>query len=101
MLIQEVVTPLPAAEVLRRAKSFFITRYSPYAGFLFDESESHIRFRTEVAQLTLGLIQTENGTRVRGSTSRMHHELSQFLVTLANPESVRQSLPGPATSGAG
>lgn len=101
MLIQEVVTPLPAAEVIRRAKSFFTTRYNPYAGFFFDESESHIRFRNDMAQLTLGLIPTDGGTRVRGSTARMHHELSQFLVTLANPESVRQNLPGPAVSGAG
>jgi len=44
----------------------------------------------------------EEGRRlVRGSTSRMHHELSQFLSTLAPPEEVRQSVPGPGASGAG
>ena len=40
-------------------------------------------------------------TVVRGSTSRLHHELSQFLITLAPPEEVKQNLVGPGVSGAG
>jgi hypothetical protein len=31
----------------------------------------------------------------------MHHEVSQFLATLAPAEEVRENLPGPGVSGAG
>lgn len=101
MLTQEVWTELPPEQVKERAKLFFTTRFNPYAGFISDESEGHLRFRSEVAVLTLGFLPADGGTRVRGSTTRMHHELSQFLTTLARPEEVRQSLPGPGVSGAG
>lgn len=101
MLIQEVHTDLAPQEVVDRARSFFTTRFTPYAGFATDESEAHIRFRFEAGALTVGAVPHEGRTLVRGSTSRLHHELSQFLATLARPEDVRQSLPGPAVSGAG
>ena len=38
---------------------------------------------------------------VRGSSSRLHHELSQFLITLSPTEDVHQNLVGPGVSGAG
>ncbi|HEX6924449.1 MAG TPA: hypothetical protein VF167_03435 [Longimicrobiaceae bacterium] len=101
MLVQEVVTDLPRAEVLARAREWFTTRFSPYAGFLEDESESHLRFEAESGELVLGVAERDGRTVVRGSTSRMHHELSQFLMTLAPAEEVRQNLIGPGVSGAG
>jgi hypothetical protein len=101
MLLQEVLTELPADEVIQRARDFFATRFNPYAGFAEDAGDTWIKFTTEAGDLTIGTGQQRGRTLVRGSTSRMNHELSQFLSTLAPPEEVRQGLPGPGVSGAG
>jgi hypothetical protein len=101
MLIQEVLTDVPAEEVVERARAFFTERFSPYAGFAEDASDHHIRFSTEAGDLTIGVGRQGGQSLVRGSTSRMHHELSQFLTTLGPPEEVRQNVPGPGASGAG
>jgi len=103
MLIQEVETDLSPPEVVERARVFFTTRFSPYAGFETPETEgdSSIRFRFDAGELVIGAGIREGRTLVRGSTSRLHHELSQFLMTLAPPEDVRQNLVGPGASGAG
>ena len=101
MLIQEVLTDIPAHEVVERARTFFTERFSPYAAFAEDAGETHIKFSTEAGDLTIGVGRQGDHNLVRGSTSRMHHELSQFLSTLAPPEEVRQSTPGPGASGAG
>jgi hypothetical protein len=101
MLQQEVLTELTAPEVIERAREFFTLRFSPYAGFVEDGGDTWIRFTTEAGDLNIGIGEQEGRRLVRGSTSRMHHELSQFLSTLAPPEEVRQSVPGPGVSGAG
>lgn len=102
MLIQEVVTDLSPREVVERARDFFTTRFSPRAGFVEEESDTHIKFELEAGELIIGTGERDGRTIVRGSTSRLHNELSRFLLTLgAAPEEVRQSLPGPGTSGAG
>lgn len=101
MLIQEVETDLPTDEVLARAREFFSLRFTPYAGFPEDESETHLRMRFEAGDLTIGVGRKGDRTVVRGSSSRLHHEVSQFLTTLAAPEEVRQNTTGPGTAGAG
>ena len=102
MLIQEVLTDLPPAEVLDRAKEFFTMRLSQYTGLLSDEGPAHLRFDLDTGELVIGTVPQDGGrTLVRGSTSRAHHELSQFLTTLAPAEEVRQNLVGPGASGAG
>lgn len=101
MLVQEVVTDFTPAEVLDRAREFFLTRFSPYGASVEQESEGHIKFHNEAAEVVIGVVPQESRTLVRGSSSRMHHEVSQFLVTLAPPEDVRQNLVGPGVSGAG
>jgi hypothetical protein len=101
MLLQEVLTELPASEVIDRAREFFTLRFTPYAGFTEEAGDSWIKFTTEAGDLTIGVGKQDDCNMVRGSTSRMHHELSQFLTTLAPPEEVRQSAPGPGASGAG
>lgn len=101
MLIQEVLTDVSPREVVERAREFFTTRFSPYAGFESDETETSIRFSFEAGELVIGAGLQDGRTLVRGSTSRIHHELSQFLTTLAPPEEVRQNLVGPGASGAG
>lgn len=101
MLIQEVLTEIPPADVIERAREWFTLRLSPYAGFAEDASDHHIKLTTEAGDVTIGTGQQDGKTLVRGSTSRLHHEVSQFLATLAPPEEVRQNVPGPGVSGAG
>lgn len=101
MLIQEVLTDLAPAEVIDQARSFFLTRFSAYPAFAQDEGPHHIRFEVEAGELLIGTVPQNGKTLVRGSTSRMHHELSQFLATLAESEDVRQNAVGPGASGAG
>jgi hypothetical protein len=101
MLIQEVLTDLPPADVIQRAREFFTLRLTPYGAFTEDASDQHIKMVTEAGDLTIGTGAQEGRTLVRGSTSRLHHELSQFLSTLAPPEEVRQNAAGPGASGAG
>jgi len=101
MLIQEVLTDLVPAEVIRRAEEFFTMRQNAYAGFAEEQSDHHIKLVTEAGDVTIAAGAQDGRTLVRGSTSRLHHEVSQFLSTLAPPEEVRQSIPGPGVSGAG
>src|SRR5688500_17843364 len=101
MLVQEVTTDLSPSEVIRLAREFFATRFSPYGAFVESESESHLAFRIDEGELMIGIGTRDGATLVRGSTSRLHHELSQFLTTLSTPEEVRQNDPGPGASGAG
>ncbi len=101
MLLQEVLTELPADEVIQRARDFFTLRFTPYAGFAEDAGDSWIKFSTEAGDVTIGVGKQGERNLVRGSSSRLHHEVSQFLSTLAPPEEVRQSVPGPGVSGAG
>ena len=101
MLIQEVLTDLPPADVIQRAREFFTLRLTPYGAFTEDATDHHVKFATEAGDLTIGTGEQDGRTLVRGSTSRLHHELSQFLSTLAPPEEVRQNAAGPGASGAG
>lgn len=101
MLIQQVSTTVPPHEVIRRARDFFTTRFSPYAGFVDQEGETFIRFRFEAGSLSIGAGTRDSETWVRGSSTRLHHEVSQFFTTLSVPENVRQNVIGPGTAGAG
>lgn len=101
MLIQEVLTDIPPEEVIQRAREWFTLRMTPYAGFTEDASDHHIKLTSEAAEVTIGAGTQDGRTLVRGSTSRMHNEVSQFLATLAPAEEVRENLPGPGVSGAG
>lgn len=101
MLIQEVLTDIPQAEVIQRAREWFTLRLTPYGAFDEDSSDHHIKLSTEAGEVTIGTGLQDGRTLVRGSTSRLHHEVSQFLSTLAPPEEVRQNVPGPGASGAG
>lgn len=95
MLILEVETELAPAEVVRRAKEFFTGRLSPGTGFVQDESDRHVRFHTEAGVLTIGVAERMGRRVIRGSSSRLHQLLSQFLASVTRPEHVRQNLGGP------
>jgi hypothetical protein len=95
MLVLETETELPPAEVVARAKEFFTSRLSSQTAFVQDASDSHVRFHTEAGVLTIGVGRRGSRQVVRGSTSRLHNALAQFLGTLSRPEEVRQNLVGP------
>jgi hypothetical protein len=95
MLILETETQLPPEEVVARAKEFFTSRLSYATGFVLDASDSHVRFHTEAGVVTIGIGRRGDRQVVRGSTSRLHHAVSQFLATLSTPEAVRQNLISP------
>ncbi len=101
MLVQEVRTEMEPREVIRLAREFFTTRFTPYAAFVQEESEGHISLSTDAGEVVIGTGREGDRTVVRGSTSRLHHELSQFLATLDPAGDVRQNVLGPGVSGAG
>jgi len=101
MLILEVLTDLSPEDVITRAREFFTLRFTPYGGFTEDVGPTHIKFALEAGDVAIGMGTQDGRTLVRGSSSRLHHEVSQFLATLAPPEEVRQNVPGPGASGAG
>lgn len=89
-----MVTTLPPEAVIARAVAFFTTQLSPYTGFVEQQGPGYARFRVEAGSLSLAAASLGEGrTVVRGSTSRLHRELSLFLATLADvPEEVTASL---------
>ena len=101
MLVQEVVTDIASEEVVRMAREFFMSRFSQYSAFVQEESDAHIVMSFDTGEVVIGTVPDDGRTKVRGSTPRVHHELSQFLATLAPAEEVRQNNPGPGVSGAG
>src|SRR5690606_151612 len=54
MLVQEVRTDLEPHDVIRLAREFFSTRFTPYAAFVEDESDTHIALRLEAGELVIG-----------------------------------------------
>jgi hypothetical protein len=94
MLILEIETELEPRDVVERATEFFTSRMSPATAFVLDASDSHVRFHTEAGVVTIGVGRRDGRYVVRGSTSRLHQAVSQFLGTLSRPEEVRQNLGG-------
>lgn len=90
MLILEVETTLPAAEVVARARTWFLEQLSPAAAFVEDESATHLKLETEAGEVVLGVGEVDGRRVVRGSTSRLTNELSQFLATLDGAGAVRE-----------
>lgn len=101
MLVQEVDTRLPPAEVIRRARDFFTTRFTAYTSSENESDDHHIRLSVDAGEVMIGAVEQDGRTLVRGSSSRLHHEIGQFLATLAPAEEVRDNAIGPGVSGAG
>jgi hypothetical protein len=101
MLTQEVRTELSPTEVVQRAKDFFLSRFSPSAGFVAEQSDHHVKFEVDSGEVVIGAMPEGEATRVRASSSRLHHSIGQFLATLAPPEEVRDGVAGAGVSGSG
>jgi hypothetical protein len=87
--LQEMITTLPAADVLAQAKVFFARHLGIYAAFLEREGPSHATFRGQGGEeLIIGTAPAPNGTRVTGSTYLFDAQVARFLGTLPLAESV-------------
>ena len=82
--VQEIITDLPAAEVLARAKSFFAQRPSLYATFLDKEGPTFCSFRGQGGEevIVAAAPSPNGGTHVTGSTYLFDMQLARFLTTL-------------------
>ena len=84
--MQEHLTTLAPSEVLALAKVFFARRMGIYAAFLERESPTHAVFRGQGGEeLIIGVIPTEKGTRVTGSTYLFDMQVARFFSTLPTP----------------
>jgi hypothetical protein len=83
LTLQEVTTPLPADEVLRRAKDFFSNRSALYSAFLDQEGPTHCTFRGQGGEeVVIGTAAGAGGTRVTGSTYLFDMQVARFFSTL-------------------
>jgi hypothetical protein len=82
--VQEIITDLPPAEVLARAKSFFAQRPSLYATFLDKEGPTFCSFRGQGGEevIVAAMPSPDGGTQVTGSTYLFDMQLARFLTTL-------------------
>ncbi|MDQ2932002.1 MAG: hypothetical protein M3Y05_14460 [Gemmatimonadota bacterium] len=82
-MLQEITTPMPPAEVLAAAKIFFTRRSPIYAAFLEKEGPSYLTFRGQGGEeLVIGVLSTDAGTIVRGSTYLFDQQIARFFSTL-------------------
>ena len=82
-MLQEITTPMPPAEVLAAAKKFFSRRSPIYAAFLEKEGPSYVTFRGQGGEeLVIGVMSSEAGTIVRGSTYLFDQQIARFFSTL-------------------
>jgi hypothetical protein len=82
-MLQEITTPMPPAEVLAAAKKFFSRRSPIYAAFLEKEGPSYLTFRGQGGEeLVIGVMPSDAGTIVRGSTYLFDQQIARFFSTL-------------------
>ncbi len=85
-MVYDVVTSLPGAEVLRRAKGFFAERVPMQAAFPEKEGPTFVTLRGQGGEeVAIAVLAAPNGTRVRGSTLLFDQQLDRFLSTLPTP----------------
>lgn len=81
--VQELMTTLPADEVIARAKSFFSRRVSIMAAFLDKEGPGYCTFRGQGGEeIVIGAAAANGATRVTGSTYLFDMQVARFFETL-------------------
>ena len=87
-MVYEVVTTLPAAEVLARAKRFFVERVPMYAAYPEKEGPTWLTLRGQGGEeIAIATIAEAGSTRVRASTLLFDQVVDRFLSTLPLPAS--------------
>jgi hypothetical protein len=96
--VQEAITSLPPADVLREAKLFFGRQNGVYSAFLEQEGPNHITLRGQGGEEIVIAAATSNGeTRVTASSYLFDQQIARFLSTLPPPHATR-SLTAPQTA---
>ena len=86
-MMYQTVTPLPGADVLRRAKTFFAERVPHNAAFLEQEGPGFATFRGQGGEeLAIAVTREEQGTRVRASSLFFDQAIGRFFSTLPAPD---------------
>jgi hypothetical protein len=82
-MVHELVTSLPPADVLGRARTFFAERVPLQAAFLEKEGPTFATFRGQGGEeLVVAVFAGPDGTRVRASTLLFDSAVGRFLSTL-------------------
>ena len=81
--LQEHFTPLSPADVLSRAKSFFMQRNPLYAAYVEKEGPGYVTFRGQGGEeIVIGVSAQDGATRVTGSTYLFDMQIARFFTTL-------------------
>ena len=85
-MVYEVITTLPGAEVLHRAKRFFAERVPLNAAYPEKEGPNFLTLRGQGGEeIALAVWPDSKGTRVRASTLLFDQVVDRFLSTLPLP----------------
>ncbi|HEU4996217.1 MAG TPA: hypothetical protein VFT29_15480 [Gemmatimonadaceae bacterium] len=81
--LQEYLTTLPPADVLSRAKTFFMQRNPLYAAYIEKEGPGFVTFRGQGGEeIVIGTSAQDGATRVTGSTYLFDMQIARFFTTL-------------------
>jgi hypothetical protein len=93
--LQEAVTTLSPAVVLREAKQFFSRRNSIYAAFLEKEGPTYAAFRGQGGEeIIVGVRPVDGGTAVTASTYMFDQQVARFIATLPPSPGLTPEAPG-------
>jgi hypothetical protein len=92
MRIHEIRTQLSPAEVIERARRFFMLAGTPYAAFEEKVGDGYLKLFLEVGEIMIGAMPQDSATVVRGSASRGEHLLTGFFTSIAPAMDARQTL---------
>lgn len=85
-MIHEITTPLPAAEIITRAKAFFSERVPNHAAYPEREGPNFLTLRGQGGEeIALAVFPGPGGSRIRASTLFFDQAVERFLSTLPEP----------------
>ncbi len=92
--MQEYRTTLPPAEVIARAKQFFMRHVKIYAAFIEREGPGYVGFRGQGGEeLYIGAVVKDGATLVTGTTYLYDMHVARFFTTLPSFVLEEQLLP--------
>jgi hypothetical protein len=92
MTLHEIRTEHSPADVIARARVFFMRFGTPDTASQLDSDDSFLRLHLEVGEIVIGAMPQQGDTLVRGSASRAAHLLTSFLTTLGPAATVSRTI---------
>lgn len=104
--VQETITSLSPADILREAKTFFARQSGVYSAFVEQEGPSYVTLRGmggEEIAIGIAAVKDGGGTRVTASSYLFDQQIARFLSTLppAAPSSASAPVPQAGASSTG